>query len=291
MTAWLLENPSGEQADAIRHALNALHNMRDVFEREEVDLYDFALMRTFVTALPTESQALWNTYRVQRKQEYLLKCESAAKEGKVLPEWKAGMVENHDQFDSWLRLLSAQFSQPAPTMDQTDETPVSSASNFAVVRNSAGQEECFMCSPHLKNHTLDKCRKVLAMSSKAWKAACYEKSRCVKCTKAFQKGHECLVVCSYCQGNRYEVGHPWVMCPKNPARRGRMEKRDKSLSSHMEANPPPRAKRARAGKNGDEPVAKWAKDLMTQMRSLTSHLNQANQSDKKESKKAEKRKK
>lgn len=175
----------GEQAEAIRHAFKALSNMRDVFERENVDMYDFALMRTFITALPAEVQAQWNT-KVQKKQDYVLQCEGAMKDGlpNVLPNWQAGMVENRDQFDAWLRLISVKFHQPAV---RKDARAVSTASNFAVsqtVKKRGPEQDCFLC-PDGSGHFLSRCPRGQAMSLKKWRTSSRDGGRCFVCADVY----------------------------------------------------------------------------------------------------------
>lgn len=213
-----------EHADAIRQAFNALTNMRDIFDREGVDLYDFALMRTFITSMRPECQAKWNAYKMRKKLDYNLECEKAAKTGETLPGWKAGMVECREQFDAWLNLQSVQFRQPISAGDQTEDS-VSSASNFTLSKVRTGPKKlepssgCFLC-PGSSTHPLKKCRKGLAMTYPKWKQACLQESRCFKCALPFTPGHRCESVCSICQ-NRH---HP-VMCPEHHGRQTRTRER------------------------------------------------------------------
>jgi hypothetical protein len=123
-----------EHADAIRQAFNALTDLRDIFDREGVDLYDFAFMRTFITSMSPGPRAQWNAYKMQKKLEYNLDCEKATKSGDSLPGWKAGMVECREQFDAWLSLQSVRYRQPSMNSGLTDIIG-STGSNFALSRS------------------------------------------------------------------------------------------------------------------------------------------------------------
>lgn len=280
---------AGEQAEAIRHAFKALSNMRDVFEREKVDMYDFALMRTFITALPVDVQAKWNTYKVQKKQDYVLKCEGALKEGNVLPNWQAGMVENRDQFDAWLRLISVKFHQPVV---RSESRTSSTASNFAIsqsLKKRTPEQECFLC-PEGSGHCLSRCPRGLGMSLKMWRSVCREKGRCFTCANPHQHGHTCRDSCRICRGKQRNAAHHVLMCPINSFRTHPLEEKEEVSRSKQGPLKPRTRRQGSKWPNENQiegPLAKWAKDITAQMKSLNkqvkeSHKDKPQKSDQKE---------
>ncbi|XP_059097671.1 uncharacterized protein LOC131891978 [Tigriopus californicus] len=258
---------AAEQAEAIRNSFKALHNMRDIFEREQVDMYDFALMRTFITAMPAESQALWTTNKIQKKQDHLLKCDEAAKKGEELPGWKAGLVENYDQFDAWLRLQSVQFRQPVGG-ESMDTAPQSTASNFAMTADEKVDKvaniTCFICPPEKAHHALANCRKGLAMSAREWRITCYGKNRCFRCTNPFSQGHQCQVKCRLCIGKGYDVSHHILVCPRNEARTSPLV----DYTARPKPNGRPTRNKRENSSRPEASVPKWAKEMQATMESL-----------------------
>ncbi|XP_059098948.1 uncharacterized protein LOC131893045 [Tigriopus californicus] len=253
-----------EHAEAIGHAFNALHNMRDVFERAQVGMYDFALMRTFVTSMSLEAQAQWKGYKMAKKQEYRLKWEAASKAGDSLPEWKEGMVECHDQFQAWLKLQTVRVGPPTIASELPHDESVSSASNFAIAvrQPHPARQDCILCG---QSHRVNTCPKGLAMSRQQWSQMCRAKSICYRCIEPFTPEHHCQMICRVCQKK-----HHILMCPSNKFRTQPLgDIQDRSRA----ANPGMGNKRSRTPVPMDPSVAKWAKTLTDKLQNIENQIN------------------
>lgn len=256
---------SAERAIAIDHSFDALYNMRDVFERENVDMNAFALMLTFLTAMPPEDRAKWNGYKARKKQEYKLRFEEAAKTGDPLPEWKAGMVECREQFQAWLKLLSTEFRKStSSTMDERETT----ATNFVLQtsRERSNVSKCFICPQQGANHPTARCPTALGMSSQEWFNTCRSQSKCAKCTYPYDKKHRCTIKCRICHGQGNRSDHFIVMCPANKNRTASLGLR--SDKGGEEKRFTKGSKRHHEDKKEETHLAKWAKGIDMKIQSI-----------------------
>jgi len=208
-----------EKADAMLQSYNALHGMRDIFDKEGVNMYDFAIINAYVSSMTPNMQVEWNGYKVKRKEEYRQKVIVDPS----LPKWQAGMVENHAVFTSWLKLFYAK--KPQSTTSSIDATSsISTGANFAIAGSSkmiGSGKECFLCLSHNPdNHSLTRCPVALKMSQSNWVQACKKAKRCYKCVAPYSDGHkeQCRIVCKLCYGREYQTDHFVLMCPRNKFR-------------------------------------------------------------------------
>jgi hypothetical protein len=257
---------------AIDHSFDALYNMRDVFERENVDMNVFALMMTFLASMSPEDQAKWNGYKARKKQEYKLRFEEMAKTGEPIPEWKAGMVVCREQFQAWLKLLSTEYRNVvAPNPEQPEAT----ASNFAL-QSSKGPKHsprCFICPLQESSHAVAKCPAALGMSSQEWFNTCRAQSKCAKCTNPYDKGHRCLSQCRICHNQGHRADHFIVMCPANKSRTASLGLRfDRSGEGRQGQG----YKRPNDGMKGEASLAKWAKGIDLKIQSIANQMNKRN---------------
>lgn len=230
----MAKGSKAEHLEAVKQSMSALHNMRKVYEKEKVDMYNFALIASFVSALPLDLQALWSTYKAQKKQEYELMRESALNVGNTLPAWNAGMVENYETFNVWINLQS---KGGAHKRQRTSSgTPLYQESR-------SKNTKCFICGPESNDHHLTRCAQGLAMSRRTWRETCRRTSVCTKCAQPLKPNHKCDVKCRLCHGRRTEVNHHILMCPLSQFRTGPLgdspEPSDSSRkrSSHDERRP------------------------------------------------------
>jgi hypothetical protein len=203
-------------AEAILQAFNALHGMKDVFEQENVDMFDFSLMHVFCNAMPQDMRADWNGFKVKKKEEHKLMVETSPEK---VEHWKSGMAENYKTFSAWLTLFKAKKPNNGGSTSLDNEGLTSTAANFAINGSSKpGQFKCFICKKN--NHHVTKCSKALNMTFQEWRQICCNESTCYKCTKPFTQGHQktCVVSCNYCRGKSYNNDHCSVMCPMNSGR-------------------------------------------------------------------------
>jgi hypothetical protein len=263
------EQDQYEMADSILQSYNALHGMRDVFEKEKVDMYDFALMHAFFNSMTAEMQSDWNAYKVKKKEEYKLKVETAKAEGESIPEWHAGMVENYKAFSAWLTLFRANKPK-TNSKDVLNAVPISTASNFAVSGSSKAKQDsgqdvksrCFICKEgNVDNHPVTRCPRGQNMTLKMWRKACREDNRCYKCAKPFSPGHleTCRVVCIICKGKSYDNDHHVLMCPMNSYRSFPVESQKKKQLGNKGGQSTSGVKRPNPNYGDDERLAKFAK--------------------------------
>ncbi|TRY79640.1 hypothetical protein TCAL_12074 [Tigriopus californicus] len=205
-----------EHVKAIKESMSALHNMRKVYESEKIDMYNFALIASFVSAMPLDLQAQWSSFKAKKKQEYGLMRESALHVGNSLPPWNAGMVENYETFNVWLNLQTQS--------SRTGRTRTGMSSTSAIYQESRSKNtNCFICGPESKDHHLTRCSQGLAMSLRTWRETCRRSSVCSKCVQPLKSGHKCNVKCRLCCGRRKEVDHHILMCPMSQFRTGPLE--------------------------------------------------------------------
>lgn len=212
-----------EQLDAAQDALNALQNLKHIFQREKVDMFDFALTCTFARSMAPLLESRWYHFRIQEMHDYNQKRESALKSGDHLPEWNFGMVDNYEQFDAWLRLQEALMKQSGvETNSDQRSTDLS----------------CFLCGPHHQTHHLTRCPKGLDMSLPDWKRACRRHLHCYKCGRPSDLDHRCEVKCRICTGRRTKVNHHMLMCPLSKFRTSPVDDEDEEDNKRAsEASP------------------------------------------------------
>lgn len=207
-----------EKADSMLQSYNALHGMRDVFDKEGVNMYDFAIINAYVSSMSPAMLAEWNGYKVKRKEEYRQK---ALTDSSLAP-WQAGMVENYAVFTTWLKLFHAK--KPQSTMSSDSSTSFSTGANFAISSSSkmvGTGKDCFVCgNDNPDNHPLSRCPNGLKMTQSAWIQVCKKAKRCFKCVAPYSDGHKekCHIVCKFCHGKEYNTDHFILMCPRNKFR-------------------------------------------------------------------------
>ncbi|XP_059085241.1 uncharacterized protein LOC131882192 [Tigriopus californicus] len=222
---------SAKQFEYAKESFNELRHIKDIFEKEKVDIYNFALTCTFLKAMSKEMVAKWDQYKIQVKTDYQLKRATAKKNGDTVPEeWKSGMVENYEQFNAWLRLQSAQLKQAQTArvkgpLRKPIATPLTKP--LHVQSKTPSKEQCFLCGPKGSNgpaHYMSRCRRALSMPLKQWKKVCRLRFICYKCTNPEESDHQCDVQCRLCFGKREEINHHIVMCPLNKFRTAALDK-------------------------------------------------------------------
>lgn len=275
----------GKMADAMIQTYDALNNMRDQFDKDEVDMYDFAVIQSFTTAMKPEMQADWATYKIQKKQRFELAASSSPD-----PEqkWKRGMVENHKDFVTWLTAFRTR--QPSSSVRQDEQGySIATASNFAVSNSNAGHK-CFLCKDlNTDNHPISRCPRGQHMTLKFFKTTCRAENKCFRCAREYSSNHfnECNAVCTICRGKMdSSIGGPHfaLMCPNNRFR-------------EFSAAPPPRGGRNRGQgtkrKAQDDEDAGMAKMLKVLGQSVAKAMKEGDDSNKENSqsnsKKAEKK--
>ncbi|XP_059097309.1 uncharacterized protein LOC131891701 [Tigriopus californicus] len=254
-----------DQTDAIKQSFKALRNMRDVFEREEVDMNDFGLLWTFVSSLPTEAQAQWNKFKIQKRQEYKAKAEAASKGGNPLPEWKAGMVECYAQFEPWLDLHAVPLAQPIPVLGPDPTESVSTGANFAVQTRTLGDGQCFICTRD-RNQPMTTCPRALGMTSRDWFFACKKVQRCSRCLSSFEPGHRCTIICSICESKGQRSDHFGAICPFNQLRTGPIT--GSSIRPPQTSDYRPRANKRPRDLPSEHALSKQVRDLNQKIQTL-----------------------
>lgn len=238
-----------KMADSMLQAYNALNNMKDQFEKDSVDMYDFALIQAFTSAMTPNMLGDWTGYKVQKKQSFFSSNTDGPK------EWKRGMVENHKDFTTWLTYFIAKQPSNAGRVEEPVH-PVSTASNFAVAKVQSGVR-CFLCKElNPDNHPTARCPRGQNMDLRAFKAACRVARKCYRCAKDFETGHSCQAVCTVCHGKEDEAlgPHHALMCPSN-----RFRKFDAMPLRKKVAAPFARGTKRPAEADGDEKLSKIVK--------------------------------
>ena len=257
---------SKEPTDSIIQSTNALCGMRDIFEQQDVDMYEFALMQNFLSAMPPDMQSQWNRYKVKKKEEHKLRFTAAEAEGQSINEWKSGMVENCKDFTAWLTLFKSQ--KPIGFPEQSPA--VSTAENFAIQsdssqKSSIDKNRCFLCKEaNTDNHILSRCPKGQNMTLFTWKATCRREKRCIKCAKPFTPGHNksCKAYCTICRGKSYDNEHHVLMCPMNMHR---SFPPDPMASKMGQSGPPKKGNKRKNEQEGDAQLAKIVKLVGTEI--------------------------
>lgn len=203
-------------AESVQKSFNALHQMKDVFAKEGVDMYSFTLIHAFYNAMPADMQADWTGYKVKQKEDYKLRYEEAKASGNAIPMWQAGMVENGKSFSTWLTLYKAKQPKSATSATTIGSTLASTAGNFALQSQASIGEKCFLCKDsNADGHVITRCPRGQNMLLGTWKKECMKASRCYKCAQPYAKGHSCAPRCVICFGKDYDTGHHVLMCPRN----------------------------------------------------------------------------
>jgi hypothetical protein len=250
-----------EMADAIHNSFDALHEMQDVFQEQNVNMWDFSLMNSFTSAMSSTMLADWQHHKAEKKECYKVKVASAKDKGEPIPEWNSGMVENHKEFCAWLKLFSAKKPRASESLGASP--PVTTADNFALnkasVDQDSGSKDCFLCQTN--DHPTTRCKKGQAMSLKEWQRACRLAKRCFKCAKEYTPGHSCRMKCKVCRGKSYDNDHHVLMCPLNPYRKEKPEKAGSSSS-----DPSGRKRKAEGLTLDDESLKKISKIVQAEMK-------------------------
>lgn len=263
-----------EQCEAMRHAFNALHNMEDVFEREGVKMYDFAIIQNLTSALSSEGQGKWKSYKARKRQEYRLKADEAAKSGEPMPIWKEGMVQNYEQFNAWLQIQAVRMDQSSSVVNPPQADTAMTAANFSVLGHHRREKPISsQCPIGDGKHSINHCPKGLAMTQTDWFHACRRAGICAKCSKPFASGHQCQGACSLCRGKGGDrVAHFIVMCPLNKYRTAPLVVANSDKSGTRTKKERDKIKRTRQFPPTEAPTPKWVKNVEDKIRKLADQM-------------------
>jgi hypothetical protein len=205
--------PSNDPVKKIRdmdHALAGLLALKESFEKETVNFYDFIIILMMSANMSEDMLDNWTSYKENLKQQHLANQRNKS-EGREEKPWTAGMAENVTTFRAWMSVFVAPLSKKEQNQKQnTPET--STASNFFVRK-----EECFVCKG---NHPYWKCSDVLKMNTSTWRYVCFKNNRCGLCSNPYTDNSHlksCSANCRICTGK-----HNSVMCSKNKFRTGQL---------------------------------------------------------------------
>lgn len=243
-------------AQSIYTAFNALENMRDIFEKQNVDVFHFSMINAFYNAMPAEMKADWDGFTMQDKVAYKARQKEARDNGKEeLPVWTQGRVMNYDTFITWLKVFKAR--QPKSASESTSMEIAPTAANFAIQHGNPSPNLCFLCPGQA--HHVTKCPKGVQMSFEEWKAACIQAKKCFKCGKDFVGNHlrACKVTCRFCKGLDERTDHHVLMCDRNDNRSfnsGVNPPEQENINPQEFRSKRPRGPRGPRGIDGREPL-------------------------------------
>lgn len=222
------------RAENVLRTASAMKSLRNTFEEEGVDMYEFSFMVNVRANFPQKMKEDWACFKERMKQQFLRSEEAKTK------RWRAGMVEKLDVFESWLREFLAPKAAGKVSSSETPTKPTPSTSNVYHVKTmkqaKPNDKPCVMCDG---THGITNCSKALNMNKREFVNSCRSKGVCSRCQKPWTADHNklCKISCSKCPE---DPKHNWVMCPKNPKRTAQPEKRDRSADSGQPLRKRPR---------------------------------------------------